>query len=97
MMTIMVRKWETVGVADAKARFSELLERVARGERLVVARRGKPVAVLAPPSAVTESDDHPRGLASLAGIMGDWPEMERDIADVVVSRRSSKDRDVPVL
>lgn len=97
MMTIMVRKREIVGVAEAKARFSELLERVGRGERLVVARRGKPVAVLAPPSAVTEPVEHPRGLASLAGVMGDWADMERDIADVVRSRRSSKDRDVPAL
>ena len=97
MMVIMTRKWEVVGVADAKARFSELLERVSRGERLVVARRGKPVAVLAPPDAVLDEGEQPRGLASLAGVMADWPEMERDIADVLRGRRSARDREGPRL
>ena len=32
---------EDLGVAEAKARFSELIERVARGERIVVSRRGR--------------------------------------------------------
>ena len=97
MMVIMTRKREVVGVADAKARFSELLERVSRGERLVIARRGKPVAVLAPPDAVFDEDEQPRGLASLAGVMDDWPEMERDIAEVLRGRRSARDRQGPRL
>lgn len=33
-------------VAEAKARLSELLDRVERGEELVITRRGKPVAKL---------------------------------------------------
>ena len=33
-----------VGVAEAKARLSELLDRVERGEEVVITRRGKPVA-----------------------------------------------------
>lgn len=35
-----------VSVAEAKARLSELLDRVERGEELVITRRGKPVAKL---------------------------------------------------
>lgn len=97
MMTIMVNDWQVVGVAEAKARFSELLDRVARGERLVVAKRGKPVAVLAPPDAVSDAREQPRGLASLAGVMADWPEMERDMSDVVRSRRTARDRESPDL
>ena len=36
----------TVSITEAKARFGELLEQVEAGEEVVVAKRGKPVAVL---------------------------------------------------
>lgn len=97
MIVIMARKRVIVGVADAKARFSQLLERVARGEQLIVARRGKPVAVLAPPEAVADAAEPHRGLASLAGVMEDWPEMERDMTSIVRSRRSARERPAPDL
>jgi prevent-host-death family protein len=38
----------TVNVHDAKTHLSRLLARVERGERIVIARAGKPVAVLSP-------------------------------------------------
>jgi len=38
----------TVGAYEAKTHFSQLLDRVARGERVVITRRGVPVAVLVP-------------------------------------------------
>lgn len=38
----------TVNVQEAKTRLSELLARVERGEEVVIARAGKPVAYLAP-------------------------------------------------
>lgn len=37
---------ETVNVHDAKTHLSRLLERVERGEEIVIARAGMPVAVL---------------------------------------------------
>lgn len=37
---------ETVSVATAKAHLSELLDRIEKGEEIVVTRRGKPVARL---------------------------------------------------
>jgi prevent-host-death family protein len=37
-----------VNVHEAKTHFSRLLARVEAGERIVIARAGKPVAVLAP-------------------------------------------------
>ncbi len=37
-----------IGVYEARTRFSELLDRVARGERFVITRRGVPVAVIEP-------------------------------------------------
>lgn len=41
-----------VGAYEAKTHFSELLERVARGERIVVTRRGRQVAYLTPAGTV---------------------------------------------
>jgi prevent-host-death family protein len=38
----------TIGAYDAKARLSELLDRVERGEQIVITRHGKPVARLVP-------------------------------------------------
>ena len=42
----------TVNVHEAKTHLSRLLARVEAGERIVIARAGKPIAVLAP---ITES------------------------------------------
>lgn len=39
---------ETISVADTKAHLSELLDRIEKGEELVVTRRGRPVARLSP-------------------------------------------------
>jgi prevent-host-death family protein len=38
----------TVGAFEAKTHFSSLLERVARGEQIIITRHGTPVARLAP-------------------------------------------------
>ena len=97
MMTIMVKERDIVGVAEAKARLSELLDRVARGEHIIVARRGRPAAVLAPPDAVFESGEGPKGLATLAGALGDWADLDADMRAVVNARRSARGRDVPPL
>ena len=37
-----------VNVHSARARLSELLERAARGEEIILAKRGKPIARLVP-------------------------------------------------
>jgi prevent-host-death family protein len=39
---------DSVNLADAKARLSELVERAAQGEEICITRRGKPVARLVP-------------------------------------------------
>ena len=38
----------TVNIHEAKTHLSRLIERVERGERVIIARAGKPVAVLGP-------------------------------------------------
>ena len=42
----------TMSVYDAKARFSELVERAQRGEPTVITKRGRVVAKLVPAKAV---------------------------------------------
>lgn len=44
-------------VAEAKKHFSELLGRVAYGgEHITISKRGKPLAVLVPPSELSKED-----------------------------------------
>ncbi len=42
------RRKAIVNIYDAKTHFSDLIDRVAKGEEIVIARRGKPVARLTP-------------------------------------------------
>lgn len=90
---------EALGVADAKRRFSELLDRVSRGERFVIHRRGRPAVALVPPGEVdTEAAGGPYlGLAAMAGALADWETIEEDMAEVVRARRRSRDRPAPDL
>jgi prevent-host-death family protein len=37
-----------IGTYEAKTRFSELLEKVAQGERIVITKHGHPIALLSP-------------------------------------------------
>ena len=45
-----------VGAYQAKTHLSELLDRVAKGERICITRHGVPVAVLHPPEGVVRRD-----------------------------------------
>jgi len=46
----------TVGSFEAKTHLSALLERVARGERITITKRGVPVAMLIPMPAAQKRD-----------------------------------------
>jgi prevent-host-death family protein len=46
-----------VGIAELKAKLSEYLARVAEGEEIVVADRGRPVARLIPPVQSSAGED----------------------------------------
>lgn len=39
---------DTINIHEAKTHFSRLLERIAKGEEIVIAKSGKPVARLVP-------------------------------------------------
>lgn len=55
----------TVGAFEAKTHLSELLDRVAKGERILITNRGKPVAVLIPPGLQEMKDPAATGRAML--------------------------------
>lgn len=88
-----------IGVAEAKRRFSELLDRVADGERIVVERRGRPAVVLVPPhqEAASGARPAPVGFASLAGALAELPELDEILRDIAEARTDATDRPGPDL
>jgi prevent-host-death family protein len=90
---------ESVGTAEAKRRFSELVNRVGDGERFVVSRRGRPVVALVPPepSLLEGPSPAPSGLAAIAGALAEWHELDDIVADIYAARRTSEDRPAPDL
>jgi len=47
---------DTIGTFEAKTHLTRLLERVAKGERIVITKRGKAVAMLVPPEVEERRD-----------------------------------------
>jgi prevent-host-death family protein len=60
---------EAIGAFDAKTRFSELLERVAKGESFRITRHGHPVARLSP-DPPRDTERARRAVARLAPLRG---------------------------
>jgi prevent-host-death family protein len=89
----------TLGTAEAKRRFSELVDRVGAGERIVVSRRGKPAVALVPPGTepFERSGPPPSGLASLAGALSDWDDLDGTVDEIYAARKGSRDRPAPDL
>lgn len=80
----MIRK--TINVAEAKKHLSELLGRVAYGgEQIVITRRGKPMARLAP---VTPESRH---LAEAKG----WLDDEDDFFDLISQIVEDRQKHIP--
>jgi len=70
---------ETANIHEAKTHLSRLLERVARGEEIVIAKAGKPIAKLVP----YEAPRPRRQLGIWAGrvhIADDFDELPEEIA-----------------
>ncbi len=69
-----------INVYEAKTHLSQLLDRVAQGEEIVIARAGRPVARLVPISASSE----PRVPGDWRGkvwMAPDFDELPQDIVD----------------
>lgn len=84
-----------LGVAEAKARFSELIDRVAKGERFQITKRGRRVVELVRPGEAPPVKTARVGLAALAGALADWEELPAVVEQIYEARRMSKDRRVP--
>ena len=57
---------DSVGTFEAKTHLTRLLERVAKGERIIITNRGKPVAMLVPPEEGQRPDTVEVGKSMLA-------------------------------
>jgi len=68
-----------VNVHDAKTHLSRLLERVAAGEEIVIAKAGKPVARLVPYSR-TQGSRIPGGWAGRVRIIEDFDILPPELA-----------------
>ncbi len=88
-----------LGVAEAKRRFSELIDRVDSGEHFVVSRRGRPAVVLGPPTpeALRRTAERPIGLAAVAGALAEWEDLDEAVDEIYAVRRRSRDRPAPDL
>jgi antitoxin (DNA-binding transcriptional repressor) of toxin-antitoxin stability system len=88
-----------LGVAEAKRRFSELIDRVDAGERFVVSRRGRPAIVLVRPTSQTlrRTTSRPTGLAAAAGSLADWENLDEAVEEIYAARGRSRDRPAPDL
>ena len=86
----------SIAVAEAKARFSELIDRASRGERFLVLRHGRPAAALVPVPSDPEPEPAraPAGLASLAGII-DWDDFPAVMDEVIAGRQLERGRPGP--
>jgi prevent-host-death family protein len=82
-------------VAEAKRRFREVIERVQRGERLVVTRRGKPVLAIVPPGDAAATEPRPKGLLAGLGALAEWDDMDDFVRSAMRARRRAKDRPAP--
>jgi prevent-host-death family protein len=90
---------ESVGTAEAKRRFSELVDRVEAGERFLVTRRGRSAVALVPPAAglFDAPTTPPSGLAALAGALAAWDGLDETVEEIYAARRVSADRPAPDL
>lgn len=72
-----------VGVGEAKARLSELLDRVEAGDRIVVTRRGTPIAVLSP--YTRGSEGRAAALGNAAGLVEVGEDFDAPLPDDIAA------------
>ena len=70
-----------IGTKELRSRLSEILDRVARGERIRIVRRGRPAAELLPAS------DRAAGLPDLAAFRAGIKPKGRPTSRLVVEER----------
>ena len=76
----------TVNLAQAKARLSELLDKIEMGESIVITRHGRPVAHLAP----VVGPRQPLPLRELADFRATMPNLRRPAAELLREVRDER-------
>jgi len=91
---------KSISVAEAKARFSELVNRASyAGERFLIERRGKPVGAIVSAEDLARLEAQRAEVPSqgLLGAVGAWAEMEEldEIVEEIMRQRETRlDREV---
>jgi prevent-host-death family protein len=81
-MTCMARRLTVVNIAEAKARFSELVRRASGGEEIVIARDHRPVARLT--AVAPTADRRPgTGRGMFTNVAPDFDETPEDFSEYV--------------
>jgi prevent-host-death family protein len=70
---------ENVSVGEAKSRFSELISRATGGERFLIRRRSRPVAVLIGATELERLERMSHVANQLALVLGQDPELLKEI------------------
>lgn len=84
-----------MGVAQVKARLAEILREVeGRGERVVVERRGRAVAIIQPYDPRDDVAEQQHWAEALDGIAGDIEDFDEIMEQVVSSRPLARPRTV---
>ena len=76
---------ESISLAEAKARLSELVSRVAEGETVQITKRGKPVAQITP----VQTPREPIDVEALRALTGKMPMQSESAGDFVRKMRDS--------
>ncbi len=78
---------ERINLADAKARLSEIVDRVEAGESIEIVRRGKPAAQLVPPNKRRELK--PIDLEALRKLRATMPYQQESAAELIRRMRDA--------
>ena len=90
---------DSLSVAEAKGRLSELLGRAShRGERFLIRKRGKPVGAIVSPEDLERlehvPDAKPGGILATTGALAEYDDFFEILDEVVKSRHTRMDREV---
>lgn len=78
------------GIAEAKAKFSELIDRAARGEEVLITRHGKPVVRWSRPAQ--REAGRAVSVAELRAALAKQPMQQNSITDdIIAMRREERD------
>lgn len=88
---------KSVSVAEAKSQFADMLAKVKHtGERVIIERRGRPIAALVPLADLDRLEEgRSVGLLGLVGALPDSEAYARAIDETVSERKRERTRRVP--